>query len=130
MRAETESQTIHIPPAAAHVASIRAFVGAIGRHVGCSAESIDDLRLAATEACAQALEEDTAADGIEVRTSFGGGRLVLEVEPCGAFEPSPELDGTWGVSRRALIEGLFPEAEFERGGGRGLLRLTVPTSTA
>jgi anti-sigma regulatory factor (Ser/Thr protein kinase) len=130
MRAQTERQTIHIPPAAAHVASIRAFVGAIGRHVGCSAESIDDLRLAATEACAQALEEDAASDGIEVRTSFGGGRLLLEVEPCGLFEPSPELDGVWGVSRRALIEGLFPEAEFERGGGRGLLRLTVPNSTA
>ena len=127
MSARSERLSIRIPPDAAHVAAVRAFVGAVGRQVGCSEESIDDLRLVATEACAEAIEDGAAHDGIEVRTVLEERRLVLEIEPTGAFERSPQgLDGAAGVStRRALIEGLFPEAEFER--GRGVLRVRAST---
>ena len=125
MSAQPGQLSIRIPPDAAQVAAVRAFVGAVGRQVGCSEESIDDLRLVATEACAQALEEDAAGEGIEVRTTLDeGGRLVLEIEPIGAFERAPEgLDGASGgrSTRRALIEGLFPDAEFDA--GRGVLRV-------
>ena len=119
-----ERLAIRIPPAAAHVASVRAFVGAIGRRLGCSEEAIDDLRLAATEACAQAIEEET--DEIEVRTLVDGHRLLLEIEPSGSFDRAPEeLAEVPGRStRRALIEGLFPDAEFDR--ERELLRIAVP----
>src|SRR5262245_10758153 len=112
--------SIRIPPDAAQVAAVRAFVGAVGRQAGCSEETIDDLRLVATEACAQAIEEDAARDGIEVRTLLDdGGRLILEIQPTGTFERAPEgLDGSSARStRRALIEGLFPDAEFEPRGG-------------
>jgi anti-sigma regulatory factor (Ser/Thr protein kinase) len=106
--------SIRIPPGTAHVASVRAFVGAVGRSSGCSEEAVDDLRLVATEACAQAIEED-APDGIEVRSLLEDGRLLLEIEPCGRFDRAPEgLDGVSERStRRALIEGLFPDAEFD-----------------
>lgn len=119
-----ERLAIRIPPAAAHVASVRAFVGAIGRSLGCSEEAIDDLRLVATEACAQAIEEET--DEIEVRTLVDGHRLLLEIEPSGSFDRAPEeLAEVPGRStRRALIEGLFPDAEFDR--ERDLLRIAVP----
>lgn len=125
MRALTEQLSIRIPPDAAHVAAVRAFVGAVGRQVGCSEETIDDLRLVATEACAQAIEDGGAYDGIEVRTDVEDRRLVLEIEPAGAFERSPEgLGGIAGAStRRALIEGLFPQAEFDP--GRGILRVAA-----
>jgi len=119
MSARSDQLSIRIPPDAAHVAAVRAFVGAVGRQVGCSEESIDDLRLVATEACAQAIEDGSAGGGIEVRTLLADRRLVLEIEPAGAFERSPEgLDGAAGAStRRALIQGLFPEAEFDAGSG-------------
>jgi serine/threonine-protein kinase RsbW len=125
MRTPSERLSIRIPPDAPHVAAVRAFVGAVGRQVGCTEESIDDLRLVATEACAQAIEDGAAFDGIEVRTVVEDRRLVLEIEPAGAFERSPEgLDGIAGAStRRALIEGLFPQAEFDP--GRGVLRVDV-----
>jgi len=116
--------SIRIPPDAAQVAAVRAFVGAVGRQAGCSEETIDDLRLVATEACAQAIEEAAAPGGIEVRTTLDDdGRLVLEIEPTGAFEHAPAgLDGSSGIStRRALIEGLFPDAVFDL--GRGVLRV-------
>ncbi len=62
-------RSMHIPPDTRHVAAIRSFVGAVGRAAGCSQETIEDLRLAATEACAQALEQAAAPDGIDVRVS-------------------------------------------------------------
>jgi Histidine kinase-like ATPase domain len=123
-----ERLTIRIPPGTAHVASVRAFVGAIGRRVGCSAETIDDLRLAATEACAQAIEERAAEDGVEVRTVLDDRHLLLEVQPTGSFARAPEgLDGaSAGSTRRALIEGLFPDAEFDR--EASVLRIAVPVA--
>jgi len=123
MSGPPERLSIRIPPDAAQVAAVRAFVGAVGRQIGCSEDTIDDLRLVATEACAQAIEDGTAFDGIDVRTVVDGQRLVLEIEPTGTFERSPVgLDGASGVSaRRALIEGLFPEAEFDA--GQGVLRV-------
>ena len=116
--------SIRIPPGATHVASVRAFVGAVGRGTGCSEEAVDDLRLVATEACAQAIEEDASPDGIEVRSLLEGGRLLLEIEPCGRFDRGPEgLDGVSERStRQALIEGLFPDAEFDD----RVLRVAVP----
>ena len=123
-----ERLAIRIPPGTAHVASVRAFVGAVGRRLGCSEETIDDLRLVATEACAQAIEERVADDGVEVRTSSDDHRLLLEIEPSGSFDRPPDgLDGFAGRStRRALIEGLFPDAEFNR--ERAVLRIAVPVS--
>ena len=38
-----ERLSIRIPPGTAHVASVRAFVGAVGRSTGCSEEAVDDL---------------------------------------------------------------------------------------
>jgi serine/threonine-protein kinase RsbW len=123
MTAPSERLSIRIPPDAAHVAAVRAFVGAVGRQVGCSEESIDDLRLVATEACAQAIEDGAAHEAIEVRTVVEDRRLVLEIEPAGTFDRSAEgLDVTTGLAtRRALIEGLFPAAEFDA--GKGVLRV-------
>src|SRR5262245_28595266 len=125
MSALSERLSTRIPADAAHVAAVRAFVGAVGRQVGCSEESIDDLRLVATEACAQAIEDGAAHDGIEVRTVLENGRLMLEIQPTGAFNhPAEDLDDTSGApTRRALIEGLFPEAEFDP--GRSVLRVAA-----
>jgi anti-sigma regulatory factor (Ser/Thr protein kinase) len=122
MSARSGELSIRIPPDAAQVAAVRAFVGAVGRQAGCSEETIDDLRLVATEACAQAIEEEAAHEGIVVRTVLDEGRrLVLEIRPSGSFERPPEgLDGASAPStstRRALIEGLFPDAEFDPRGG-------------
>ena len=123
-----ERLAIRIPPGSAHVASVRAFVGAVGRRLGCSEETIDDLRLVATEACAQAIEERVADDGVEVRTLSDDHRLLLEIDPSGSFERPPDgPDGFAGRStRRALIEGLFPDAEFDR--ERAVLRIAVPAT--
>ena len=128
MDTPTELQSIRIPPDTAHVATVRVFVGAVARQVGYSEEVIEDLRLVASEAAAQAIEEGVAADGIELRARLEGHRLTIEIEPCGAFSSSSD-DGrpAQTTERRALIEALFPDASFETSGeGRSLLRVSVP----
>jgi len=114
---------MHIPSDTAHIASMRAFVGAIGRHSGCSDETIEDLRLAITEACGQALEQDAAPEGIVLRTSVDGERLTVEIEPAGSFERTGR-DGEV-VGRWALIQALFPDAELQDQGGSAVLRLAA-----
>ncbi len=128
MDALTDLRSIRIPPDTVHVASVRVFVGAVARQVGYSEEVIEDLRLVASEAAAQAIEEGVAADGIELRAWLDGPRLTIEIEPSGMFPPSADGDRpAQTTERRALIEALFPDAAFETGGdGGSLLRVSVP----
>lgn len=115
-------QSIHIPPDARHVASIRSFVGAVARSAGCSQETIEDLRLAATEACGQALEQGAAPDGIDLRASIHGDRLLVEIAPTGTFERGG-AEAAHDVGRWGLIRALFPNAEHHVRDGRGVLSL-------
>ncbi len=125
-----EVSRIRVPAAAEHIATVRAFIGAVGRHFGCTEEIVDDLRLAATETCAQALEEGTAPGGIEIRASWAAGTLTLEIEPAARFLSSPgttdPLDPSSGDRRRALVTALFPEADVDAPDeGTPSLRLTA-----
>lgn len=125
MDGQVVRSAIRIPADAAHVAAVRAFVGAIGRQAGCTEESVDDLRLAASEACAHAIDDDAASDGIEVRARVERDTtLVIEIEPVGSLERSDEAEPSWTRSTRlALIRALFPEdgSTYEQ----GVLRLTA-----
>jgi anti-sigma regulatory factor (Ser/Thr protein kinase) len=126
MNAQAELQSIRIPPDAAHVVSIRAFVGAVARQVGYSEEAIEDLRLVASEAAAQAIEEGGAANGIELRARLDGPRMTIEIQPSGTFTFADGKGPPQTAERRALIEALFPDAEFETDNGRSVLRVRVP----
>jgi anti-sigma regulatory factor (Ser/Thr protein kinase) len=127
MDALTDLQSIRIPPDSAHVASIRVFVGAVARQVGYSEEVIEDLRLVASEAAAQAIEEGVAADGIELRAWLEGPRLTIEIEPSGVALSADGERPAQTIERRALIEALFPDAVFEsRGERHALVRVSVP----
>lgn len=120
----------HVPPASEHVATIRSFVGAVGRHFGCEDETIEDMRLAVTEVCAQALEEGIATEGFELRAWLGDPFLVLEIEPAARFAdpvaPREPLDPASGGSRRALLGALFEGMEVIERDGAKVLRIPVP----
>jgi Histidine kinase-like ATPase domain len=124
LSARTQDQSIRIPEDPAHVASIRVFVGAVARQVGYSEEVIEDLRLVASEAAAQAIEEGLAAEGIELRARLDAARLTIEIQPCGVF--AADGDEPQSTERRALIAALFPDAEFDVRDDRSVLRVSVP----
>ncbi|HSD48369.1 MAG TPA: ATP-binding protein [Actinomycetota bacterium] len=126
---------IHIPAAAEHIATVRAFIGAVARHSGCTEETVEDLRLAATETCAQALAEGTAPDGIDVRASLEAGDLVIEIEPAARFvsplAPADPLDPSSGERRRALVSALFPDVRIlAPDDGSPSLRVAAPVEDA
>jgi hypothetical protein len=126
--APEDTLRIHIPPAAEHVQTVRAFVAAAGRHAGCPEETIDDLRVVVTETCAQAFEEGTAPDGIEVRATVNDDALWVEVVPAARFVGGggDPLDPTTGQRRRTLIQALFPTVELIESDGAPVLRVRVP----
>ncbi len=122
---------LHVPADPAQVAAIRSFVGATGRRAGCDAEAIDDLRLALTEACAQAIDEGVARGGLDVRSWVEDGSLVLELEPAPRFTslgPSDPLDPSSGAGRWALVSALFPTAVIDEATGTRVLRISAPPS--
>lgn len=125
MAARADQLSILVPPSPEHVASARVFVGAVGRHFGCSEETIEDLRIAATEACSQALRE-SAEQPIELRAWLDDDHLRLEIEPSGRLDDGTQADEDLGVDeRRALIQSLFPDARFEERDGRPVLVISV-----
>lgn len=124
---------LHVPPDPAQVATMRSFVGAIGRHAGCESDALDDLRLAVTEACAQVLDEDAAPEGFDLRSWVEDGGLVVEIEPAPTFEsegPPDPLDPASGERRWALVSALFPSAELVAGEPTAVLRIQVPIPVA
>lgn len=123
---------LQVPASPEHVATMRSFAGAVARHFGCAEETIDDLRVAVTEAAAQALDETQSPDrfGFDLTAWLEERTLMVQLEPAARFlsprEPA-ELDPASGERRWALISALFPGAQISRedtGGTR--LRLPAP----
>lgn len=124
-----EALRIHVPPLPVHLRAIRTFLASAGRQMGCSDEAIEDLRLAATEICTQAIEEGSAPDGIEVRVWWDE-RLVIEFEPAPGFA-GPDDGGDeaaermTGGRRLALVTALFPDVAVDAVGPTAVVRFRV-----
>jgi hypothetical protein len=120
---------IHIPASPAHLRDVRAFIGAVARHVRCPDETIEDLRLLASEVCAQAFDEGIAPDGIDLRAGLESDALVVEIEPVARFADtgiSDPIDASSGERRWALLTALFPDLERAEVNGSTVLRVRVP----
>ena len=55
--------TLEVKPIPDRIATVRVFVGAVARQMGCSEEDAEDARLAASEACAVAMVGSDAQSG-------------------------------------------------------------------
>ena len=125
----TVSLTIPADPAC--VGTVRYFAATIARHAGLSEELIDDLRLAVSEACAEAIEEGVTGS-IRVDLSLEAEGIVVQVispsiEPGGAVDGSEQL---LPIQRLQLIRALFSDAEAEQSPGMRVVRFTVPHAGA
>ncbi len=111
---------------------MRIFASSLARHFGVEEDTVEDLKLAISEACARAL----AADGsrrIEVRAAQADGRITFEI-PQGALASPPDDLSTPTPSSAAMAAGfslelvgaLFEDAEVADGPeGRPVLRFSV-----
>jgi serine/threonine-protein kinase RsbW len=125
---------IEIPSRSVYVGVVRLALAALARSAGLSEESVDDLKIAVGEACANAVivNEATAPDvPVKVHWSLEDARVVIEVEGAGHSFEATGSDSDDGRAARmemsvALLESLVDSCEVtEHPDGASIARLTV-----
>jgi histidine kinase-like protein len=112
--------SLKIPADASQIATVRLFAAAVGHHYGLSDEDVEDLKLALSELCAEAIE---VGDPVEVVLDWVEGSLDVEVRNASSArsrERTPDRD-----RRRQLIEALLSGARFEREGEERVVRFRL-----
>lgn len=124
---------IEIPSRSVYVGVVRLALASLARSAGLGEESVDDLKIAVGEACANAVivNEETAPDvPVKVHWSHEGAHVVVEVEGAGhpyhsAGSATGELASRMEMSV-ALLESLVDSCEVtEHPGGAMTARLIV-----
>ncbi len=128
---------LEVPARSVYVGVVRLALAALARQTGLEEEQIEDLRIAVSEACANAvLSEDDGSDAsIGVTWRAENGRVIVEVVDAQAPEPPATADEPEGTDRLdmsvALMRSLVDECTFERHPGGGVttrLALAVPSN--
>jgi Histidine kinase-like ATPase domain len=120
-----------IPADPAYVGTVRYFAATIARHEGLPEELIDDLRLAVSEACAEAIDAGVTGS-IRVALSLEPERIDVEVTSGSAqSEGEPHArEAPVPIYRMQLIRALFPDAMTAPGHGVRVVRFTVPHASS
>jgi serine/threonine-protein kinase RsbW len=136
-QAPPESFVLEIPPIAAYVGMVRLFVGSLARHFGIEEGTVQDLKLAVSEACNGAIRvrgPGPSDDPVRIVSSNDAGRLVVQVDDASDSEASADASTTEDLVRGLgleLIQALFPDVEMMPGtGGRKGVRLAVPVGAS
>ena len=132
---------VDIPARPEYLAVVRSVVTEVAEAAShLPAGRIDDLRLAVTEACANAIDATRRTDGagghIHLRCEIDGSRMVVEVgDAAGGFDPDAlvphppvtkpdrlKFERGLGVP---LMRALADEVTFRREGGGTVVRLVL-----
>lgn len=121
-------ETFHLslPSRAEHLGTARSFAAAIARHYEVAGEAVEDVKLAISEACVDAL---VAGTPISLSARRDGDAIRFEIDAPETSEDSPEraeLDALGSPARIELIASLFPGAELVTADGRRALRFSLP----
>jgi anti-sigma regulatory factor (Ser/Thr protein kinase) len=116
------SVQLEIPPQSAYVAIARLAITSLGRAAGLDEEKLDDLKIAISESCANAVlsvQEAGVDAAIEISFTAGAGSseiLVGHSGPVRAGEPGAEADShgfsTQRVMSMALLRSLVDELDL------------------
>jgi hypothetical protein len=114
-----------LPSRADQLGTARSFVAAVARHYEVTGEPVEDLKVAISEACVDAL---VAGAPIQVRAEETDVSVAFEVDaPESARDPAREvLDELGAPARVELIRSLFPDAEVVADGGGRVIRFSLP----
>jgi anti-sigma regulatory factor (Ser/Thr protein kinase) len=99
---------MEIPPRSPYVGVVRLALSSLARSAGLDEERVDDLKIAVSEACANAVisnEEAGSEDPVAIHWSESDGRLTIEVGDRGqtVSPPGPDDVDTQGFSTRAVM---------------------------
>lgn len=134
--APPSSVEIAIPPRSPYVGVVRLALSALARETGLDDSTIEDLKIAVSEACANAVlaSEDAGFDDpVTITWSEGDDELAVVVEDRAGNPEDQTADGfdSWGFSSRlvmsmSMLQGLVDECEItSRQGGGTSTRLVV-----
>lgn len=112
-----------IPPRSAYVGVVRLAVASLARAAGLDEVALDDLKIAVSEACANAVLSNSEAgsdEAVTVTWSASDDRLTVEVGDRGELYESAEADYPTSshqfdnrmVLSVALLQSLVDECEF------------------
>ena len=118
---------LEIPRRSPYVGVVRLALSSLARSVGLDEEVVDDLKIAVSEACANAVlagEEAGRDGGIKVSWIEEEQGLIVEIDSEGlSGEPTDEQRFAMSM---ALLETLVDECEISQGrDGRVLTRLVL-----
>jgi anti-sigma regulatory factor (Ser/Thr protein kinase) len=127
---------LEIPPRSPYVGVVRLVIAALARNAGLDEEAVDDLKIAVSEACANAVlssEEAGSDEPVSVTWDEGGEDLVIEISDHGTPYHGGGGDplDSQGLSSRlamsmALLQSLVPRCEFsDSEAGGTLARLVI-----
>ncbi len=130
---EPHAYVLDVPPHPGYVGTARLFAGAVARRFGADEDSVEELKLAVSEACTGAIraQADSATAPVRVEAEHADARITFRIEADGVDLPwrettdealselsSPTEDVMTSLSIQ-LIRGLFEDArivENPRGG--------------
>lgn len=141
-----DEYVLTLRPEPQYVGTARAFAAAIARHFRCDEERVQDIKVAISEACSNAIKAHRAADvsePVKLVVTWHSGRLWYEVEdsgrgfdvsPAGDVPPADEGDLFEGGIGLMLIRSLFPDVEISRNAVGGMsvripIGLDAPSTT-
>lgn len=127
---------LEIPPRSPYVGVVRLAISSLARSAGLDEEKVDDIKIAVSEACANAVlnnEETNSDDPVSITWEDGDGFVRIAVADRGPTVDTSEADSvdTQGFSTRAvmsyaLLKSLVDGCEFEpRDGGGMTTRLLI-----
>lgn len=121
---------LKVPSKAEYVAVVRALVTDIARRLSMSTSAVQDVQVAASEACANVVihaysDPDRAPSDMTVRCMSSHGRMVIEVADSGrgfsvpiAFARDEEKDGGLGL---LLINELMDQVSLDSAPDQGTI---------
>jgi anti-sigma regulatory factor (Ser/Thr protein kinase) len=118
-----DSFFLEIPAVAVYLGTARSFSSQIAQHAGCDEATVEDVKLAVSEACAGSVGQPGSHASVVVRSTFEPQIVAFEVEGTGDFAPDGSQEGP---ARIDLIRTLFPDTSFARHDGRTTVRFTLP----
>lgn len=130
MTAGDERFTLELPRDPAFVATARMFASSLARHFEIAEDTVEDLKLAISEACTRALAGGDTDRSLYVSAARDDGRLVFEISQGDLRQPADEEgpgddEQTAGLSLE-LITALFEDAEVATdAGGLPVVRFSV-----
>jgi hypothetical protein len=102
------------------LATARLFAAAAARAGGCDDDTVEDVRLAVSEACARAMRGAAVGDRVTIDAHVEGPGVAFVVEgPTGPADDDA-IDGL------DLVATLFPSAATTGDGGRTTVRFDAP----